>query len=143
MDTVNSIRSSIDESDDDDKPLYLRHLTPSSIAAMSNEDQKLVDQQIEIFAYWKLMKKRLIDYVLLSTQGELVNVPIRDKLKTTMLDVVFRRDDEELVELLSRDVQIEKKRANVASRLEKLMKALKQIDEYKAKHPGGLVEILD
>lgn len=141
MDTVNSIRSSVYETKDEEKPLYLRHLTAKAIKAMSNEDQKLIDVQIEIFAYWKLMKKRLIDYVLLSTQGELVSTPIQKTLKPTMLDVVFRRDDAELVELLSPDSTVVKARASIESRLEKLEEALKEIDEYKAKHPGGLVEI--
>jgi len=141
MDTVNSIRTSVYETDNEEKPLYLRHLTAEAIAAMSNEDQKLVDQQIELFAYWKLMKKRLVDYVLLSTQGELVNAPIHMKLKQKMLEAVFCRDDVELVELMSPDSHIVKTRANVVSRLEKLNEAMKEIDEYKAKHPGGLVEI--
>jgi GTPase SAR1 family protein len=141
MDTVNSIRSTLYESEDEEKPLYLRHLTAEAIARMSNEDQKLVDQQIELFAYWKLMKKRLIDYVLLSTHGELVSTPIHKKLKPAMLDVVFRRDDAQLVHLLSADEHTVKTRANVVSRLEKLNEALREIDEYKAKHPGGLVEI--
>lgn len=60
-----------------------------------------------------------------------------------MLYAVFRRDDAELVELLSRDAHVEKKRTSVVSRLEKLTEALKEIAEYKTKQPGGLVEIDD
>ena len=141
MDTVNSIRSSVYGNEDDEKPHYFRHLTAESIAAMSNEDQKLVDLQIEVFACWKLMKKRLIDYVLLSTQGELVNTPIHKKLKSAMLDVVFRRDDAELVGLLLPDSSIVKARVNLVCRLEKLTEAMQEIDAYRVKHPGGLVDI--
>jgi len=42
---------------------------------------------------------------------------------------------------MSPDSHIVKTRANVVSRLEKLNEAIEEIDDYKAKHPGGLVEI--
>ena len=44
-----------------DKTLYLQGLDSKTIKAMSKGDQKAVDLQIETFAFWKLIKKRLID----------------------------------------------------------------------------------
>ncbi|KNC80329.1 hypothetical protein SARC_07304 [Sphaeroforma arctica JP610] len=37
---------------------YMRH-----VRGMSNSDQRIVDLQIEIFAYFKVLRKRLVDYV--------------------------------------------------------------------------------
>jgi GTPase SAR1 family protein len=142
MDTVNSIKAQVYDSDlsnQKDKPLYLQGLDPKTIKAMSNEDQKLVDMQIEIFAYWKLMKKRLVDYVILSTNSELVHRPIDKMLKPSLMDAVFRHDH--LVHLFSPDPGVELLRASVSSRLDKLQEALHDIIEYKTKHPGGWLEI--
>jgi hypothetical protein len=50
MHTVQSIRSIIANTEND-KPSYLKHLSEASIKLMSNEDQRIVDMQIEIFAY--------------------------------------------------------------------------------------------
>jgi hypothetical protein len=38
-----------------------------TVSKLSNEDQELLDLQIKIFAYWKTMKKRLIDQLQLSS----------------------------------------------------------------------------
>jgi len=98
MDTVNSVRKDLSDSDED-RPLYLKKLSTSIIAAMSNEDQRLVDMQIEIFAYWKLMKKRLIDYIIMATTSCLVDKLIKDQLKVSLLEAVLRHNDKELVQL--------------------------------------------
>jgi hypothetical protein len=58
IDTVQSIRSIIADTKND-RPFYLKHLTEASMKLMSNKDQRIVDIQIEIFSYWKLMKKLL------------------------------------------------------------------------------------
>lgn len=109
MDTVNSVRKNLSDSDED-RPLYLKKLSTSIIAAMSNEDQRLVDMQIEIFAYWKLMKKRLIDYIIMATTSCLVDKLIQDQLKVSLLEAVLRHNDKELVQLLSQDAGTASKR---------------------------------
>ena len=142
MDTVNLVKAQVYDEDprsNGDRPEYLQGLTAESIRSMSNEDQKLVDIQIELFAYWKLMKKRMIDYIILSTHSELVNTPIDQTIKRVLMDAVFGHDN--LVRLLSQDPTVEKTRVSVTSRLEKLRAAMADIQSYKKKHPGGWIEM--
>eukprot|EP00928_Gymnodinium_smaydae_P063781 TRINITY_DN47275_c0_g1_i1.p1 TRINITY_DN47275_c0_g1~~TRINITY_DN47275_c0_g1_i1.p1 ORF type:complete len:384 (+),score=48.79 TRINITY_DN47275_c0_g1_i1:127-1152(+) len=47
------------------------------LRSLSNEEQRIVDVQIEIFAYWKVMKKRFIDYVAMACQHEMVRKPLK------------------------------------------------------------------
>jgi GTPase SAR1 family protein len=137
MDTVTAIKAEVYNDTGEERPSYLRCLSSQMIKEMSNEDQKLVDIQIEIFAYWKLMKKRLVDYVLLSTHTELINIPIEKTLKPTLLEAVFCNEDDQLVQLLSPDSGVVQTRASIVYRLEKLRAAMKDIEDYKTKHPGS------
>jgi hypothetical protein len=98
MDTVNAIKAEVFNYTGEERPSYLRSLSSQIIKEMSNEDQKFVDIQIEIYAYWKLMKKRLVDYVLLSTHSELINIPIEETLKPTLLEAAFCNEDGQLVQ---------------------------------------------
>ena len=158
MGTVQSIRSRLFNSNsDDDEPAeddydydcstheqlsYLGKLTPSVIRQMSNEEQKLVDEQIAIFAYWKVLKKVLVDIVIQSTQFELVADPINKKLKPLLLDAIFsRHDDEQLVKLLSPEDAVVEKRASLEEQLGKLQEALNKIVAHQSKHRGGIVVI--
>jgi hypothetical protein len=99
---------------------------------MSNEEQRLIDMQIEIFAYWKLMKKRYVDYIIMSTYSELVNKPINETLKTSLMDTAFGRKDEELVKLFSPEDRIERERDNIISRLGRLCQARDALNDYDA-----------
>jgi hypothetical protein len=129
MDTVQSIRASI-SSTSEEKPSYLQHLTDAGIREMSNDEQRLVDMQIEIFAYWKLMKKRYVDYIIMSTYSELVNKPINETLKTSLMDTVFGRKDDELVKLFSPNDRIERERDNIISRLGRLCEARDALNDH-------------
>eukprot|EP00978_Attheya_sp_CCMP212_P004325 scaffold9455_cov54-Attheya_sp.AAC.1 len=129
MDTVQSIRASI-SSASEEKPSYLQHLTDAGIREMSNDEQRLVDMQIEIFAYWKLMKKRYVDYIIMSTYSELVNKPINETLKTSLMDAVFGRKDDELVKLFSPNDRIERERDNIISRLGRLCEARDALNDH-------------
>uniref|UniRef100_A0A7S4JM12 Dynamin GTPase n=1 Tax=Odontella aurita TaxID=265563 RepID=A0A7S4JM12_9STRA len=137
MDTVQSIRSSIFD-EDAEKPAYLNDLTPKSIKAMSNEDQKLVDMQIEIFAYWKLMKKRFVDNIIQSTHSELVSKPFNKIMKPALLDAVFQSGDQEIVLLLSPEEATVRKRAKLEKRLKKLKEAHAKMNEIKELAPYSL-----
>ena len=137
MDTVNAIKAEVYNDTGEERPSYLRGLSFQIIKEMSNEDQKLVDIQIEIYAYWKLMKKRLVDYVLLSTHTELINIPIEKTLKPTLLEAVFCNKDDQVVQLISPEAGVVQIRASIVDRLQKLRAAMKDIEDYKTKHPGG------
>eukprot|EP00951_Prasinocladus_malaysianus_P015193 scaffold116289_cov31-Prasinocladus_malaysianus.AAC.2 len=55
-------------------------LSAAAVKAMSNQEQEVVDMQIKVFAYWKTMKKRLLDYVQLAARAELAAEPINSLL---------------------------------------------------------------
>lgn len=129
MDTVQSIRSSLSD-DESDRPAYLKHLSDKMIKKMSNEDQRIVDMQIEIFAYWKLMKKRLVDYVIMSTQSELVSKPFSKMLKPTLMEVTMAHGDDEMIRLLDSNPQIVKERKNTMDRLDLLQKAQVELEKH-------------
>ena len=92
MATVQALRKKLlvsEKKDDEETPVVpavvndeFAFLTKhaSSLGKLSNEEQKYLDLQIEIFAYWKTMKKRLIDYVHLATRSILVKLPIETEL---------------------------------------------------------------
>jgi hypothetical protein len=104
MDTVNAIKAKVYNDTCEERPVYLCSLPSQIIKEMSDEDQKLIDIQIEIYAYWKLlMKKPLKDNVLFSTHTELINIPIEKTSKPTLLEAIFCNGDDQLVQLLSPD----------------------------------------
>ena len=103
------------------------------IKKMSNEDQRIVDMQIEIFAYWKLMKKRLIDYVIMSTQSELVSKPFSKMLKPTLMEVTMAQGDDEIIRLLDSDPQIVKERRDAMGRLDLLQEAQEELEKHDQK----------
>lgn len=96
MATVQALRKKLlvsEEKDDEETPVVpavvndeFAFLTKhaSSLGKLSNEEQKYLDLQIEIFAYWKTMKKRLIDYVHLATRSILVKLPIETELSAAI-----------------------------------------------------------
>jgi interferon-induced GTP-binding protein Mx1 len=132
MDTVQSIRSIIADTEND-RPSYLKHLSEASIKLMSNEDQRIVDMQIEIFAYWKLMKKRVADYMIMSTHSVMVHKPINIMLKPALLEATMSHGDTEIVRLLSPDSTIVRRRNDISRRLDRLLKARSSLEEWDEK----------
>ena len=132
MDTVQSIRSIIADTKND-RLSYLKHLSEASIKLMSNEDQRIVDMQIEIFAYWKLMKKRVADYMIMSTHSVMVNKPINIMLKPALLEATMSHGDTEIVRLLSPDSTIVRRRNDISRRLGRLLKARSSLEEWDEK----------
>ena len=132
MHTVQSIRSIIANTEND-KPSYLKHLSEASIKLMSNEDQRIVDMQIEIFAYWKLIKKRLADYMIMSTHSVMVHKPINIMLKPALLEATISHGDTEIVILLSPNSTIVRKWNDVSRRLDRLLKARSSLEEWDEK----------
>ena len=132
MDTVQSIRSSLSD-DEEERPAYLQHLSDQKIKKMSNEDQRIVDMQIELFAYWKMMKKRLVDYVIMSTHSELVNKLITTKLKPTWLEATMAPGNDEMVKLLDPDPQVVLDRRDAMECLSLLQKAKAEVEEHDKK----------
>lgn len=63
--------------------------TKNGAYEMTNEAQKLLDLQIELFAYWEVIKKRVIDYLQLAARAELAVLPIQGHLKSKMIERVL------------------------------------------------------
>jgi len=83
MDTVQSLRKLILGADSITEKMpeqfaFLSSKTLENLRNLSNEEQRIVDVQIEIYAYWKTMKKRLIDYVSMCSQHELIQQPLNE-----------------------------------------------------------------
>lgn len=134
MDTFQSMRAKIFDGNDDEDDEYesekpnFGNLNPKSVQLMSNEDQNLVDLQIRIFAYWKLMKKRFVDYVILSTRNELVSSPVKKELKSLLLEAAFgNKDDTSLLKLMSPSDDVVEKRHGLVTRLQNLQEAANEI----------------
>ena len=136
MDTVQSIRKIIFKEEGEssqkyrkvDKPYYLKHISDTKIKDISNEDQRLFYMQIEIFAYWKLMKKRFVDNAIISTCSGLVNKPINCILKISLLEATLCHTDNDLVKMLSPDVRIFREQNNLFSCIGRLQKAKDYLD---------------
>lgn len=144
MDTVQSIRGHLLKDNVHPPPAYLGNLTRARFKRMSNEEQKLVDEQIEIFAYWKVLKKRLVDYVILSTRSELAMKPLGRELKPLLLDRVFsHHNDDRLIKLVAPKDSIVKKRAALKERLANLQQAMTDIKNFRQNYVEDAVEMDD
>ena len=100
-------------------------LTAESVNSMSNEEQEVVDLQIKVFAYWKMMKKRLLDYVQLAARTDLAVLPfteslLKDGLREALEEAASRQT---MAVLLSPSPEIGERRAEVHGRLANLREA--------------------
>lgn len=64
--------------------------TVTDFAQLSIEEARAVDLQIEIFAYWKTMRKRLVDYVALCCRGLLLRAPLDELLPAVLQEELER-----------------------------------------------------
>ena len=106
---------------------------------MINGDQKIFDMQIEVFAYWKLLKKRYIDNIIQSTRAELVHASINKFMRESLLRVILQKNDTEITSLLSHNDSFLQERLRIVYRLQNLKKALQLIEDQEKKHTLDLV----
>eukprot|EP00051_Salpingoeca_urceolata_P022017 m.352689 g.352689 ORF g.352689 m.352689 type:complete len:125 (+) comp19903_c11_seq1:1131-1505(+) len=110
-------------------PTACSFLTPdvARLRGLSNEEQRLLDVQIEVFAYWKTMKKRLIDYVILATRNYLAHQPIvKGKLRQALLEALeaaAEKGNGGFLALVSRSAEQESKLQDLRKRLADLRQA--------------------
>eukprot|EP00923_Selenidium_pygospionis_P018836 GHVN01032884.1.p1 GENE.GHVN01032884.1~~GHVN01032884.1.p1 ORF type:complete len:431 (-),score=61.85 GHVN01032884.1:265-1557(-) len=78
MDTVQSLRHKVYHTLDEDGDGMSQSFM-DFIRGLSNESQRVADTQIELFAYYKVMRKRLCDYVIMSARHNMGVVPIKNK----------------------------------------------------------------
>ena len=126
MDTVTKLRESINDEDfvADDTSMILTTDAERMRTAISNQQQNLVDMQIQLFAYWKVMKKRLLDYVQMATRSVLVAVPLRTLLhKRLQAEVEAAARSPGLVVLMAPDPQRQQRYETAKARQVQLTKA--------------------
>jgi hypothetical protein len=102
------------------KPSHLQHLDFSRLKKQSNAEQELVDLQIKTFAYWKMMKKRFIDYLQLSTRTNL-SADLVGALRTAFRQSIEEVDD--LKALMAPHDALGRERSSLTKRISDLTEA--------------------
>eukprot|EP00966_Prymnesium_polylepis_P334032 7389439-Prymnesium_polylepis.1 len=125
MDIVQQLRREILKDDQSEevwktKPPYLKHLDFSKLSKQSNAEQELVDLQIKTFAYWKMMKKRLVDYLQLSTRANL-SADFVDALRKAFRESIEHTSD--MTALMAPDDSLGRERSSLSRRITDLKEA--------------------
>jgi len=102
------------------KPAFLDGLDFSSLKTKSNAEQEIVDLQIKTFAYWKVMKKRLVDYLQLVTRYNL-SAQLIEQLKPALMRAIAGEGD--LATLMAPDESLARERSSLSKRIADLKKA--------------------
>ena len=133
MSTVQSLREHVANTKDGedqkpDRPDYLpKAWTASKLASMSNEEQQIVDMQFQMFAYWKTMKKRLIDYVQLLARSTVVTDTMKS-LNTMLNTAVVRQSSAS--SLMAPNEKLARSRARLNKRIKALTEAVGLLREH-------------
>ena len=133
MDTVNSVRQAIGAAatgaaTTSSCPVDEHTVKRLKTAYSSNEAQKVVDMQIELFAYWKMMKKRLIDYAQLSARSILILQPLETLLRSHLqAEIESAAASPGLVATMCADTQRQLKFERASARQAKLKDAVRAI----------------
>ena len=141
MDTVQSMRKHLLETPKEDQeeepPKRFAFLSGqlAALRAMSNDQQRIVDLQIEIYAYWKTMRKRLIDYVALATRTYIARYPITDGhlrrvVEQAVEDAAQRDGSPGLMTLMSARPEQRLKYEGLKRRLKNLNEAMRLLNEH-------------
>ena len=102
------------------KPEYLEGLDFSSLKKKTNAEQEIVDMQIKTFAYWKMMKKRLVDYLQLATRFNLSSQLV-EQLKPTLMRAIEEVGEVKL--LMAPHESVARERISLSQRIDDLKKA--------------------
>ena len=125
MDIVQDLRKRILEKDDAEEvwsklPDDLANLDFSSLKCKSNEEQEIVDMQIKTFAYWKLTKKRLVDYLVMATKCNL-SKELFDRLKPAFMEAIEGAGEKRA--LMTPDPTLGRERRSLTERIAGLKEA--------------------
>lgn len=111
---------------------FLQHLNFEALKKQSNREQELVDLQIKTFAYWKTLKKRLIDYVQMAARCNLSTELLNARLKPALL--ISTESAGKMRTLMAPDERLERERIDVAKRIQ----ALEEAHQLLAAAPASL-----
>ena len=125
MDIVQDLRREI-LADTDAEPIfakrpYLKNLNFEALKKKGNHEQEIIDLQIKTFAYWKTLKKRLVDYVQMAARCNLSTELIDEKLKPAL--VTSTESVGNVCTLMAPDDALARERNDVATRLSALDEA--------------------
>ena len=82
--------------------------------------------QIKTFAYWKMMKKRLIDYLQLATRANL-SADLVNSLRTSFRESIEQTGD--MINLMAPDDKLGRERSSLSKRISDLKEADRLIKE--------------
>jgi hypothetical protein len=105
-----------------------RHIAVAAVKQLSNEEQQLVDLQHGCLAYWKTVKKRLIDMVQMAVASELSTVPIEKLLKPAMMATL--EGVRSIEAIMSPDDGLDRERMSTLKRIANLEVAARLIREH-------------
>lgn len=108
------------------------HPEINDIEFSSNEDQEILNIQIKIFAYWKTMIKRMIDYICMFTRT-ILNSEISEKTFCKNFIETFHNAKKSKIDLMSKDDEILNKIKDLKNRIDKLTKIEKAGDNINKK----------
>ena len=107
-DAVNAIRSHVFGSKskaEKTKASFITEFMPTSTECNNEEDKCILSTQLEMFAYWKLTKKRVVDNIIMTCRYEMMTKALGNALRACLLEEVIKFVDAELVPLLSQDME--------------------------------------
>eukprot|EP00038_Savillea_parva_P017782 m.21509 g.21509 ORF g.21509 m.21509 type:complete len:415 (+) comp3903_c0_seq1:1424-2668(+) len=143
MDTVKKVRAAIEASRGEQKEGQWSHTITLTDAkrldaqGRSNEEQKVMDMQIEIYAYWKTMRKRLLDYAQSCARWTLVVNPVEHLLHSRLqLAVENAASDKGLLAVMAPEKDRQMRYEQVCTRKKKLSEAAAAITNARAAWVG-------
>eukprot|EP00921_Rhytidocystis_pertsovi_P008714 GHVQ01014191.1.p1 GENE.GHVQ01014191.1~~GHVQ01014191.1.p1 ORF type:complete len:820 (-),score=56.99 GHVQ01014191.1:240-2699(-) len=146
MDSVRAIQKLMLKAEAENKEADFTVLDRFSIAKLkgfSNRNQTRVDLVIQTLAYWKLMRKRFVDNVILCAKRHLCSDRMIHNLKDQLMEECYALQDK-LLHLMSPCVSDQSRREQIQSRIDKLNQAMEKISTelmpefvYKSNHTSA------
>ena len=116
-----------------DRSVQMMGLCAKRVKLMSNVEQEVVDLQIKVFAYWKTMKKRILDYVQMAARSDLAVEPICNMFCTGFREAIEKHSS--MSALMSPNADLSRRRCDIHRRLQSLTTAEELINEKMSEHP--------
>ena len=104
-----------------DRSVQMMGLCAKRVKRMSNVEQEVVDLQIKVFAYWKTMKKRILDYVQMAARSDLAVEPICNMFCTGFREAIEKHSS--MSALMAPNADFSRRRCDIHRRLQSLTTA--------------------
>lgn len=117
-------------------PGFSGPIPADEIKKLSNESQALLELQIKLWAYWKVMLRRLTDTVIMATRYYLVRLPLVERGLAKAIENAF--DQHAVLDLVIPSKSQQEEVGRLQERLGRLKQAAEKIDQ--AVTAGALTE---